>query len=396
MNNEQKLLLSLISSFITGQKIKPIKNIDYNELFLEAKRQSVFLIAADSAFNNLVLDKETMVENKKTAFRFLSRNAEVEAHQKRLVKLLEKNDITYMILKGTSSSFYYKKPQFRSLGDVDFLIDPKDKSKVKKLLLDEGFISSNEQHENHIVFKKGTANLEMHFKVSGIPKNEIGKNISDFLNEALYNSVSKNVGSGNFLAPSDTAHGIILLLHTAHHLLNEGLGLRHLLDVGFFVDKFLEKEEFEKVFIKKVKEYKLYEFLKIISLTNHIYFNLNTFEDSFSVDKKICEQLINDILSAGNFGNKDSTYRYSGILITDNKNGVNKSKASAAFATVKQTMYTKYPFLKRFKILYPFMFVYRIIKYFFLMLFGKRKTIASLSTVAEKRKELYKKMQIFE
>ena len=396
MNNEQKLLLSLISSFITGQKIKPIKNIDYNELFLEAKRQSVFLIAADSAFNNLALDKETMVENKKTAFRFLSRNAEVEAHQKRLVKLLEKNDITYMILKGTSSSFYYKKPQFRSLGDVDFLIDPKDKSKVKKLLLDEGFISSNEQHENHIVFKKGTANLEMHFKVSGIPKNEIGKNISDFLNEALYNSVSKNVGSGNFLAPNDTAHGIILLLHTAHHLLNEGLGLRHLLDVGFFVDKFLEKEEFEKVFIKKVKEYKLYEFLKIISLTNHIYFNLNTFEDSFSVDKKICEQLINDILSAGNFGNKDSTYRYSGILITDNKNGVNKSKASAAFTTVKQTMYTKYPFLKRFKILYPFMFVYRIIKYFFLMLFGKRKTIASLSTVAEKRKELYKKMQIFE
>lgn len=397
MNKEQKLLLSLISGFITGQEVEKQKNINLDELFLEAARQSVFLMAAEVALKQKdFLPKEMAVNIKKLAFTGLSKNNEVENHQKNLVKILDGNEINYCVIKGTSSASFYNKPQYRSLGDVDFFVDTKDIKKVSKILENEGYSKFLEEHENHVVFKKGRVSLEMHKNVAGMPGGENGKKISDFLENLVYNVTEKKILNTTYKAPSDKNHGVIILLHTAHHLLNEGLGLRHLLDWGFFIEEYSKQAECNEVFLPFLEEVKLLEFAKILTRTTEVYFGFNNKEFAKDVNEKLAEELMYDILSAGNFGNKDKVYRYSGIMVTDNKNGVGKNKISTILSVLNDTIYSKYPIVKKHKILYPFVFIWRFIRYFFLMLFGKRHNPTKLSSIAEKRRELYKKLKIFE
>ena len=395
MNNEQKLLLSLVRCFVSGENIESQKNINFDELFLEARRQSVFLMAAEVALKNKeFLPKEFAVNIKKLAFTGLSRNNEVENHQKNLVKILEAEKVNYCVIKGTASASFYNKPQYRALGDVDFFVE--ENKKVDKVLRAEGYERFLEEHENHVVFKKGRVSLEMHHGIAGMPDGEKGKKISDFLENLVYNVTEKKILNTTYNAPIDKNHGIIILLHTAHHLLNEGLGLRHLLDWGFFIEEYSKTNECKEVFVPFLEEVKLLEFAKILTRTNEVYFGFGPKEFSKDVNKKLCEELIEDILSAGNFGNKDKAYRYSGIMVTDNKNGVGESKIKTLLKVLDDTIYSTYPIVKKYKILYPFIFIWRFIRYFFLMLFGKRHNPTKLSNIAGKRKELYKKLKIFE
>ena len=397
MNNEQAVLLSLIRNFVTEENTEIKEKFNTEELFLEAKRQSVFLLAAEVGLKYKDLfEKQETVEYKKLAFKYLTRNNEVENYQKNLVKVLEQKDIKYCIIKGTVSASYYNKPQYRSLGDVDFYIDPNDTKRVADILEAEGYEKTLADHENHIVFKKGRANLELHHSLPGVPKGEKGKKISDFLNNLLYNVESKKVLNTNYSAPSDLHHGLIVLLHTAHHLLNEGLGLRHLLDWGFYAERVKEDSEFNEILLPFLEEIGLLNFAKILTKTTELYLGFSKKEFCKDTDNKLCKELIEDILTAGNFGNKDKAYRYSGILVTDNKNGVGKSKLTTLFKVLDDTIYSKYPVVKKCKLLYPFIFIWRFIRYFFLMLFGKRKTPNELMPIVEKRKELYNKLKIFE
>ncbi len=397
MNNEQAVLLSLIQSFVSDKEPTIKNKFDIDELFLEAKRQSVFLLAAETLLKQKeLLSKEKAVEYKKQAFLALTHNNEVENYQKNLVKILESNNINYVIIKGTVSASFYNKPQYRALGDVDFYVEPESLKKASEILEAEDYKKSLEDHENHVVFKKGRANLEMHNSLPGIPSGEKGKKISDFLNNLVYNVESKKVLNTTYKAPSNINHGLIILLHTAHHMLNEGLGLRHLLDWGFYLNATYSTQEFNETFLPFLKEIGLMEFAKTLTRTTEIYFGFTPKDFCKDVDKQLCEEIISDILAAGNFGNKDSTYRYSGILVTDNKNGVGESKLKTLFKVLDDTIYSKYPAVKKYKILYPFIFIWRFIKYFFLMLIGKRKTPNKLSKVADKRKALYKKLKIFE
>ena len=60
--------------------------------------------------------------------------------QQELINILgEKHP--YLILKGTSACSYYNKPILRALGDVDFLIEPKQQSEIEKLLMMTNFFT---------------------------------------------------------------------------------------------------------------------------------------------------------------------------------------------------------------------------------------------------------------
>ena len=311
-------------------------------------------------------------------------------------KILEQNQIPYVIIKGTASASYYFKPQYRALGDVDFYVEETFIKKASEILENEGYEKHLEEHENHVVFKKGRISLEMHRSIAGLPCGEKGKKVSDFLKDLVYNVTDKKILNTTYKAPSDKNHAVIILLHTAHHLLNEGLGLRHLLDWGFFIENYYETDEFKEVLVPFLEEIKLLEFAKILTKTTEIYFGFKQKDFCSDIDAKLCEDIIEDLLFAGNFGNKDKTYRYSGILVTDNKNGVGKSKIKTLFSVLNDTIYSTYPIVKKYKVLYPFIFVWRFIRYFFLMLLGKRQNPKSIGSIAEKRKELYKKLKIFE
>lgn len=398
MTKEQALLLELIAHNITGAQISNYTDdIDWIELIKESIAQTVSVVVFDSVtpikekINNDIYKKWF-----NRSFKDMAINSLVEKSQKNLVTLLENKNYKYVILKGLSSAAYYTKPELRLLGDVDFLIENDKKDEIKEYLKADGYVASLEDHICHIVFNKPKEHLEMHFEIAGIPDGIIGDKVRLFMQDTLCEPETVNLAN-SFNVPKDKYHAVILLLHTQHHLLGEGIGLRHLMDWACFVNKTMDKPFWENELIPFLNEIGLFTYMNIITATCVRYFKIKTPSWAEAVEKDISEALIEDILVGGNFGKKEKLRSESGIMISNRgKNGIGKSKVYYLHKHLKSSVKKKYPLVNKYKILFPFAYFYRGIRYFILSCFGKRTSLAKTVPLADKRRALYSKLHIFE
>ncbi len=376
------------------------KQIEINsELFNQADWDTVGLISSQHAVAPLVFDtiskykenipKEIFAKWYRHILKTLSDNSKVQSSQNELVEMLgQKTD--YVILKGLAAAAYYPKPELRCLGDVDFLVKNEDLKKCQKNIKDNGYEEKIET-ACHICFTKGGKILEMHFEIPGIPDGETGEKVREFIEPIFDTHHSKN----GFNAPSDIYHGIIILLHSAHHLINEGLGLRHLCDWACFVGA-TAAESFWEDLLPFLKEIGMLKFAKILTKISAEYLKITCPEWAMDTDSAVCDELMRDILTGGNFGRLDKSRSGSGMMMSSFKsNSSKKGKIQSLIRTLHSTMNSAYPILNKAPVLYPFIFIFRIIKYLFLMLLGRRPSLATASEKANERLAVYNKLEMF-
>ncbi|MEE0945227.1 MAG: nucleotidyltransferase family protein [Acutalibacteraceae bacterium] len=395
MKKEQAVLLKLIGF---SSMTDTYKDVNWEEVYSEAVSQSVSLLAFDSAaaFKN---EMGEAVYNLwfKTVLKKLEKNAVVSASQKELVRLLDTNGHRYAIIKGEASAYFYEKPEMRILGDVDFLVEEDSRQAIKDLLIENGYRAFLEDHICHTVFAKPDAHLEMHFEVAGIPKGNTGEKIRAFLKNAVANAELKTIDTNSFFAVDDMSHGLILLLHKQHHLLGEGIGLRHLYDWAAFVNKTHSLSFWADEFIPFLKSIGLYDFMNVMTGLCCEYLGVSVPFWLIENDKELLSLTMEDILSGGNFGRKDKERGRVGILVSDRgKSGTKRSKLYYICSAVSKAVKQKHPIVNKIKILFPVLFAYRSLRYILLSAFGIRDSYIKLIPQAEKRKALYSKFHIFE
>ena len=315
-------------------------------------------------------------------------NEKVRNYGKYLDSLLTQNGINHIILKGFASAYYYPDPQKRQLGDIDFLVEGEDLEKTEKLLLSEGFIKSLDGHSHHILFQKDGAEFEMHHTIAGIPNGKAGEIFKEFFKGAA----AKFIDNG-FHNPSPEIHGAAILLHTIHHMTLDGLGLRHLLDFVYFVDKTVNEPFWEESLLPLLKRSGTLDFAAAIAKTGAKYLKTTCPDWAKNVPDSLCDEIIFDIMSLGTFGRKNAERSAAGRMTV--KSG-KKGKIVSAIHTLHRTMRTACPILQKVPILYPFCFVYRVLKYLVLALFGKKKSVLKISAQADERNKIYNKLHIFE
>jgi hypothetical protein len=400
MTSEQKVLLSLIKSQITETDISlsDFGDFDITKVISEAKAQAVFLMAMDKAASiKEALPKDVFQKEYQLLLMQSVKNAEVESSQKELVEILTKARKPYAIIKGEAAAFYYPRPELRILGDVDFLIDPKDKDELTEILKQNGYNLSQGDHPCHVVFKKPKSHLEMHFEVVGIPNGIMGDIVRDYMKDAVYKTNVRTSGVCPFSALSDAKNGLVMLLHMAHHMLGEGIGLRHLCDLACFVSKTAELSFWEEELIPLLQKIGLFHYAKAMIKTASVYLGVKCPDFAEDIDNILCEEIIEDIFSGGNFGRKDTAYLESGLMVSNHgKDGVKKSKLRYALEVADAAVKHHHTAVQRHKILYPVFFVYRLVRYFVLMLFGKKKSILETVPMANKRRKLYSRLNVFE
>ncbi|MBE6786751.1 MAG: hypothetical protein E7537_00215 [Ruminococcaceae bacterium] len=369
---------------------------DWEAVRKESISQAVPLLAIEGTLNHTHLipnDVSTAWFN--LSMQYLVKNSQVLSAQNKLIKILEDNNFPYIILKGLASASYYPDPTKRVLGDVDFLILPEQQPLVEEALINAGYKKELDEHICHRVFKKPHEHLEMHFEVAGIPNGNAGTLFRNYLkNAALKYTNNKNP---NFNNPLPQIHAAIILLHTIHHLLGEGIGLRHLCDWAYFIEKTHTYPFWQEEFLPLLKKSGTFKFACVITKTAHIYLGTACPEWAKDIEQNLCEQVIEDLFSSGNFGKKDSNRAGAGRMISLNgKNGTKNNKFKNQILTLCGSMYYLYPFLRKWKILYPFVFVWRIIRYLILMLFGKRPSLIKANAYANERLAVYKQFELYE
>ncbi len=385
-------MLSIIRSKVTGEQID-LSGVDCRRLLKEAAAQTVVITVYD------VLGRIKSVcadEIKTRAMLNLAANAQTGYAQNRLIRLLNDNKLSYIILKGEAAAAYYPNPQLRSLGDVDFLIDPAEQEKVERVLLDAGYTKSHDGHICHRVFQKPGAHLEMHFEPSGIPNGAVGERIRGFMRSALAHSTEKDVGNGSFRAPDDLYHAVILLLHMQHHMLGEGIGLRHLCDWAYFVNKTMDLPFWNEL-LPFLREIGLFHYAAVMSKTSAVYLGVSCPVWAEEIPEELCAEIMEDIFAGGNFGKKDPARSQGSFLISNRgKNGTGHGKAYYLFYGLNAYVKERFYKWRRVWIMYPVLYVCAGARYLHRLIQGKRIPLHKLASAADKRKSIYNNLHLFE
>lgn len=403
---ESRVLLSLIAKSSFGKDVpflqgdEKLEDINWAKVYDESLKQTVVLFAsgAISPYKEYIPNE---VFGKWLAFsgKTFTMNMFVVNYQNELAKFLDDNQYKYIILKGLSSASYYENPDMRMLGDVDFLIDGDKTDEIAQKIQNElGYqLYKDLDHICHVTMTRGRATIEMHFEIPGIPHGENGEHVRDFIGNILNDTQCTSLTDCSFTAPSPLYHGVIILLHMLHHMSTEGLGLRHLCDWGAFVNKTANMDFWANDFVPFLKKINLLTYASVMASVCHKYMGIDMSESLPIADDEICGEIIGDILQSGNFGNKDEQYHQSGLLVSENgKDSMNKSTFAVLLGKLDSAVKMHWPWLKKWKILLPFAYVFFVLKYYLKVIKGERPTITSLMPEANRRKELYKKLEIYE
>lgn len=393
---EQRVLIKLLAEEISGKAElceTELKAVFWAEVLKEAKAQAVTLMAVEAAVKyREYISNYSDWENVAVAAHTV--NVRTAYEEQQLNRIM--GDRPFVILKGMAAASYYPKPHERIIGDIDFLIDPSQRPEIEELLSKNGYQNWNKDHICHVVFKKGDAHLEMHFEIAGIPHGKSGEAVREFMADAVKHSVTAEFDGWSFPAPEDIYHGLIILLHMQHHMLGEGLGLRHICDWACYLQK-TEDKLFWPDLLELFQKIGIFTYAQVISKISAMYFHINCPKWAESADEELCKDVMDDILTSGNFGRKDKERSKSGMMISDHgKSGTKRGKLSNLFWTLHNATAAKHPVVKKCPLLYPIFDCYRALLYLARTAKGERSSLIKLLPAANQRKSVYDRLRLFE
>lgn len=277
---------------------------------------------------------------------------------------MEKEKIWYMPLKGTVLKDFYPSIGLRQMADFDILFDKAFVQKVCNILITLGFTCEEFGKGNHDVYhKQPVSNFEMHKELFGETHK---KEIYEYYHN-IRPRLIKDEGNQYGYHFSNEDLYIYLTAHEYKHFSSGGTGLRSVLDIYVFWQKFgsqLDTDyitaETQKMGISDFEQQN-----RLLSL--HLFGNKELTKTDHSILKYI--------ISSGTYG----TLQH-GIESKINKYGSQKKGKRAAFLMNRlflplDEVKAYYPFYYKHKILLPALAFHRLIK---ALTVNRKKTISTL------------------
>lgn len=211
------------------------------------------------------------------------------------------------ILKGQGIARLYPNPLFRTPGDIDIWLEG---GADKILAYVRRFIKESKPVYHHVDFPIAKdLDIEIHFTPSWMYSPVGNKRLQNFFKEKsdsqYRNTIETNEGC--FPAPTLEFNRIYILLHIYRHLFQEGIGLRQMLDYNFVLSQgFTQEEREESVAI--LKKLNLTRFASAAMYVLQTIFLLEEKHLLVPANRKDGEFLLNEIMTAGNFGKYDKRY----------------------------------------------------------------------------------------
>ncbi len=258
----QQLFLEMIDAAING------KTIDLSEVDEEFIR-----VAKEQTFLPFLYVASKDKKYKKYYIQSVLIHERINEVGKLIDNILNESKIPHIFLKGYELQNLYPDPNLRMMGDIDLIVKPEDFDKAKNKLQENSFqILDDDLH--HLHMKKNNIEIELHHNLFEDTRYLCSYFSSPFDNATI---IEKNNYSLN-----DNYNLIYLLGHYAKHL-NEGEGIRPIIDIYFLIKK--EKQFKIPSDIKKLNLDALFEMIlssiKIIFNEKIIDFKFNQYTQDF-------------------------------------------------------------------------------------------------------------------
>lgn len=236
-------------------------------------------------------------------------NEKVNAVLLKLIVELEERGIKPIVVKGQVIAQEYEEPLTRQSGDIDVLIVNEDWPKVRQWLKDSGFKFSATAAEKHIEIEYHGITVELHHHLNAFSSQS---SMLYWQKELEYQALSRQ----HFVSINETAVRTLgvtetlvhLMVHTHHHLLTEGVGLRQLVDMALFVHNHFDELDLSLLRRHIVGIGHERAFNAYMALLNK-YLGLPKEQIPFEIglqDYAYADKIMQEVWRGGNFGHKNN------------------------------------------------------------------------------------------
>lgn len=151
----------------------------------------------------------------------------------RLAGCLAEGGVKGIVLKGQGVARYYRVPQMRQCGDIDYFVGQASYERAKKLCIE--LLNDGDCHETpqHFVFHMGGVEIELHRLVSDHLPRKRSAEFHQWMEESLQSPAglrSFTTGGAEVRLPSYDFDAFYIFYHAWTHLITGGIGLRQLCD----------------------------------------------------------------------------------------------------------------------------------------------------------------------
>lgn len=333
----------LLKSALFGTELSFLPEISWDDLYSDLFKQTVETIPGD-LISKLPLAPELRSEWKKSCLWRISKFYQILQAQSEMVSLLRKADIDFVILKGTAAAMYYPCPQYRTMGDIDFIVDPEQFDKAYDILIANGFVDENGEFARHKNLVKHGCEFEMHKYFSLQGKSGELKQLDRLIFDGIKQAEFVSIDGNEFPVLPSLQNGLTLLQHIKHHL-RRSLGMRQILDWMLFVDRCLDDEMWKKKFCLEAERAGLKSLAVNVTRMCQMYLGLNDRITWCSdADEELCRELFSHVMACGNMGEKRTDKLQKAFDIKGGPVSLLKNLQNNGLKSWKAL--EKYPFLK--------------------------------------------------
>ena len=372
---EGRYLIKLLASVLHGENptAAPV-GLEWQPLYQLAAYHSV----ANTVYYPLEQLKQKPPETVRSAFlearnKAVVKEAKQELEVARILAVFEQNQIKCMPLKGYLIKHLYPKPDMRLMADVDILLQEGDLEKAKPLMLSLGYDVEHLGGNHDVYYKRPVMNIELHRALISAQYEKLYDYYGDGWQFARLKDSCKYIHE-----MSKEDFYIFLMVHLAKHCQCGGTGIRSIMDVWVYMNRY--RTELDWNYIDgELNKMDLLAFTKNIEKLSACWFDgLESCE--------LFDKMTAFIVSNGTYGlNKNST------MVDMMKNNANKSFKIAKvlytlrlFFPARKTMVILFPVLNKLPFLLPLTWVLRGL---ICVIFRPQNIVKNLSCVASVNKQ---------
>jgi hypothetical protein len=257
-------------------------------------------------------------------------NKAVNVAAVKLLKGLKEKGLEGCILKGQGNSLLYPKPYRRMPGDIDVWVKRqnnkkrqinrltddyrlKDITDIKEII---GFVKERNPEARAIYHhidggEIGGIEVEVHYRPSfmnsPIHNVRLQKWFAEKADDQFGHEVELPDGVGAICVPTEDFNIVYLLVHTLRHLLQEGIGLRQIIDYYYLLRQSNDERQSNR--LTEIRDTLRYLGMwKIAGAVMWVLSEVLGLEEKYLIapkNERLGKVLLSEILNGGNFGQYD-------------------------------------------------------------------------------------------
>lgn len=273
-----------------------------------ADRHEVLTLISDVLGQDMI-PKELIPDVQTKSARTVHAGIRLQMLNGRLTKILEKEGIKAITLKGCTVSQFYPIPEFRKSSDVDLFVDSEENArKAVQILSGNGFIVSEGWHANHHISMKNEKNEEVEIHTSWadpFKDKQLNRCLERMTKESFQHTQLLDIQGVKVYAYETTWQAFYLLIHMLQHFVGSGFGIRNLCDWVVLWNSVDDKKSRED-FWEMVCDSGTIEFARAVTTVCVQHLGLDhqksPIPDGVFSQRNVADALLRDILDAGEFG----------------------------------------------------------------------------------------------